>query len=95
MSLWKRNGWYWTDFSVNGTRYRITLETKDQREAKSREKDKIADARDGKLASSGLSFARLGFEAALDKYLAELSVTREGQPGNPRKTWEGRLTECL
>jgi integrase len=95
MSLWKRNGWYWTDFSVNGTRYRVSLETQDVREAKAREKDKIGDAKDGKLAPSGLSFARLGFEAALDKYLAELAVTREGQPENPRKTWEGRLTECL
>jgi integrase len=95
MSLWKRNSWYWADFTVNGTRYRVPLETKDAREAKGREKDKIADARDGKLASSAVNFARLGFEAALDKYLAELAVTREDKTKTPRKTWEGRLTERL
>lgn len=61
MALWKRGDWYWTDFAVNGTRYRLPLETKDQREAKAREKDKIADARDGKLPSSNTNFARLGF----------------------------------
>jgi len=95
MSLWKRGVWYWTDFSVNGTRYRIPLETKDQREAKGREKDKIADAREGKLASSAISFARLGFESALDRYLMELTVTRADKTKGPRKTWEGCLTECL
>ena len=95
MSLWKRGDWYWADFTVNGTRYRIPLETRDPREAKAREKEKIADARDDKLSSSGLSFARLGFEAALDKYLAELSVTREDRAKDPRKSWEGCLTECL
>ena len=95
MSLWKRNGWYWADFSVNGTRYRVPLETRDSREAKALEKDKIADAREGKLAASGLAKARLGFEAALDKYLADIAVTRQDGAKEPRKTWEGCLTGCL
>ena len=37
----------------------------------------------------------MGFEAALDRYLAELSVERQDKAANPRKTWEGRLTERL
>lgn len=95
MSLWKRGDWYWADFTVNGTRYRLPLETKDAREAKAREKDKIADAREDKLAASGLGKARLGFEAALDRYLSDIAVTRQDEGKEPRKTWEGCLTECL
>jgi hypothetical protein len=25
MSLWRRDKWFWTDFSVNGVRYRVPL----------------------------------------------------------------------
>jgi len=25
MALWKRGNWYWADFTVNGSRYRIPL----------------------------------------------------------------------
>lgn len=71
MSLWKRGDWYWTDFSVNGTRYRLPLTTKDPREAKRLEKEKIADAQGGKLAPSTLNFARLGFTEAAERYLEE------------------------
>lgn len=71
MSLWKRGDWYWTDFSVNGTRYRIPLHTQDGREAKRLEKEKIADAQGGKLAPSTLNFARLGFTEAAERYLEE------------------------
>jgi len=71
MSLWKRGDWYWTDFSVNGTRYRLPLHTQDRRESKRLEKEKIADAQTGKLAPSSLNFARLGFTEASDRYLEE------------------------
>jgi|SRR5579862_672636 len=71
MSLWKRGDWYWTDFSVNGTRYRLPLHTEDSREAKRLEKEKISDAQGGKLAPSTLNFARLGFTEAAERYLEE------------------------
>ena len=71
MSLWKRSAWYWTDFSANGTRYRLPLHTQDAREAKRLEKEKIADAQGGKLAPSSLNFARLGFTVAAERYLEE------------------------
>jgi integrase len=71
MSLWKRADWYWTDFMVNGTRYRLPLHTQDGREAKRLEKEKIADAQGGKLAPSTLNFARLGFTEAAERYLEE------------------------
>jgi hypothetical protein len=96
MALYKRNGIFHCDFSVNGQRYRQTLETGDRREAIQRERDLISRAKEGKLASGMTAeFSRLGFEAALDRYLAELCVERQDNAKDPRKSWEGRLTECL
>ena len=96
MALYKRNGIYHCDFSVNGQRYRQTLETSDKREAVQAERDLIARAKEGKFASGiAAAFSRLGFEAALDRYLTELCVERQDNAKDPRKSWEGRLTECL
>jgi integrase len=69
MSLFKRDKTWWTDFSVNGVRYRISLNTTDWREAQSREKEKITQASTGKLAPSSQKFARLAFTEAADRYL--------------------------
>ena len=43
MSLWKRGRQYWIDVVVNGQRYRESLGTSDVREAKNREKARIAE----------------------------------------------------
>lgn len=94
--IYPRHGVYHCDFTVNGQRVRQTLETKDKREAVQRERDLIARAREGKLASGmTAAFSRLGFEAALDRYLAELAVEHQDRTPDSRKSWEGRLTECL
>ena len=69
MSLFKRNKIWWTDFSVNGVRYRQSLNTRDWREAQSSEKELIADASTGKLAPASKQFARLAFTQAADRYL--------------------------
>ncbi len=74
MALFKRARIWWTDFSVNGMRYRLSLETTDWREAQSREKEKITQASEGKLAPSNQQFARLALPEALDRYLADRSV---------------------
>ena len=78
MSLFKRNKTWWTDFSVNGVRYRQSLDTTDWREAQASEKKLIADAGAGKLAPASKKFARLAFVEAADRYLEsrklELSV---------------------
>src|SRR5215472_9081185 len=77
MALFKRGKWWWTDFSVNGVRYRQPIRdkegrrTKDWREALSREKELIAEAQVGKLAPSSQQFARLAFSDAVDRYLAD------------------------
>jgi len=67
----KRNKIWWTDFSVNGIRYRVSLDTSDWREAKQKEKDKIEEAQTGKLAPAGRSFARLAFIQASERYLEQ------------------------
>jgi integrase len=71
MALFRRNKTWWTDFSVNGVRFRMTLNTTDWRKALSREKEKIAEAQAGKLSVAGQSFARLAFSDAVERYLAD------------------------
>jgi len=71
MSVFRRNKIWWTDFSVNGVRYRMSLDTTDWREALSSEKEKIAEAQAGKLSVAGQSFARLAFAEAVERFLAE------------------------
>jgi hypothetical protein len=99
MSLRLRGGIYHCDFVINGQRVRQTLETSDWREAKQRERDKIKDTKEGKLASGTTAeFSRLLFPNAVDKYLAEIAVQRPGsvrRAGQPRKSWEGDLTNRL
>ena len=74
MALFKRGKTWWTDFSVNGVRYRLSLATTDWREAQAREKEKITQASEGKLAPSNQQFARLALPEALDRYLADRSA---------------------
>jgi integrase len=69
MSLYKRGGTWWTDFSVNGQRFRLSLDTSDWREAQRQEKERISQASAGKLTTSGQQFARLAFSEGADRYL--------------------------
>jgi integrase len=69
MATFKRGNTWWADFSVNGLRYRMSLNTSDWREALSCEKEKIAEAQAGKLSVAGQSFARLAFTEAAERYL--------------------------
>jgi len=77
MALFKRGKWWWTDFSINGVRYRQPVRdergqrTKDWREALAREKEIIAQVQSGKLSAGGHSFARLAFSEAMGRYLAD------------------------
>ena len=91
MALFKRGKWWWTDFSVNGVRYRQPIRdergqrTKDWREALSHEKELIAEAQEGKLCVAGQSFARLAFTEAAERHLesrklelSDRSLEKEG-----------------
>jgi hypothetical protein len=50
MSLWKRGGRYWTDFTVDGTRYRKPLRTANRNVAIERERDMVQAARRGRVS---------------------------------------------
>jgi integrase len=71
MALYKRKKTWWTDFCVNGQRFRQSLDTSDWRAANHCEKELIARAREGKLTAAGQSFARLAFPEAFQRYLAD------------------------
>src|SRR5438034_4482800 len=67
MALRKRNGTYHCDFMVNGQRCRQTLETRDRREAVQRERDLMAQAKQGKLAGRLVDLARVNLSEAFDR----------------------------
>ncbi len=69
MRLYKRNDIWWLDVSVNGQRIRESLNTTDKREAKGLANKRITEAEQGKRPQSGISFARLGFGEAADRYI--------------------------
>src|SRR5215469_13421154 len=54
MSLWKRRGWFWADFSIDGTRYRKPLKTRNWQEAKKTERQMVEAARAGHLETKEL-----------------------------------------
>jgi integrase len=87
---------------VNGQRVRRTLETSDWRKATQRERDLMKRATEGKLATGATAeLARLIFDQAADRYLAEVAIQRPGSArktaekpgGDPRKSWEGAILE--
>jgi len=69
MSLYKRGKTWHTDFSVNGQRFRQSLDTTDWREAQSKEKELIGQATAGKLTPAGQQFSKLRFNEAADRYI--------------------------
>jgi integrase len=101
MAVFKRGKWWWTDFSVNGVRYRIPIRgekgqrTKDWREALSREKELIAEAQAGKLTMAGQSFARLAFTEALERYLADRAAHVTPRSKRTESDHAKPLRECF
>jgi integrase len=71
MALRKRGQTWWADVTVNGQRYRESLQTTDRREAVSRERALVRRIDEGRLGTaSNKSYARLGFSEAGDTYVA-------------------------
>jgi hypothetical protein len=67
MSLWKRGRQYWTDFTVNGRRYRKRLGTTNLRVGTRREREMIEEAGHGRLPADEQGPKRLS--DAVDAYL--------------------------
>ncbi len=82
MALFRRGKWWWSDFSVNGQRYRQSLRTTDWRGAQAREKELITQASQGKLTPTSQQFARLAFSEAADRYLEHRKVEAS------ERTWQ-------
>ncbi|MCZ6752857.1 MAG: tyrosine-type recombinase/integrase, partial [Acidobacteria bacterium] len=70
--IYKRRKWYWADFSVDGTRYRKPLKTRNWQKALEEERKKIEAARKGQLETQA-GPKRL-FEA-VGAYLAQKEIT--------------------
>ena len=79
MSLYKRGKTWHTDFTVNGQRFRQSLETTDWREAQSKEKELIIQASAGKLAHISQQFSKLNFTQAIERYLEGSGSPRSAQ----------------
>ncbi len=71
MALYKRGKTWHTDFSVDGQRFRQSLDTTDWREAQAQEKVLIGAAKAGKLSATKQVFARLTFREAAERFLQE------------------------
>ena len=69
MRLFKRYSVWWLDVTINGQRIRESLDTTDKREAKGLANKRISEAEQGKRTQVGVSFARLGFGEAADRYI--------------------------
>lgn len=70
MALVKRGRTWHCHFVVNGQRFRLSLGTKDWREAQAKEKQLIAEASEGKLTHNSTTLARLPFGQAADEYVS-------------------------
>ena len=71
MALFRRGKTWYADFTINGQRYKQTLQTRDWREALTREKELISQASAGKLAPSSQQYAKLAFTEAAERYVAD------------------------
>jgi len=71
VSLYKRNKIWHTDFSLNGQRFRMSLDTTDWREAQAKEKELIAQADAGRLNARSQIFAKLAFIDASERHLQD------------------------
>jgi len=71
MSIYKRCSVWWADFTIQGTRYRKSLDVTTEREAKKLERAEIEKANQGLLLGKITDVGRLDFGPALDEYLHE------------------------
>src|SRR5436305_359098 len=69
MKLYKRKNTYWTDFAVQGQRFRQSLDTSDWRKAESKAKLLVAAATEGKLSNQRDALASIDFRSAIASFL--------------------------
>ena len=91
--IYKRGKHYWTDFSVDGTRYRKPLRTTSWQEAKENERDEIQLARSGQLDAKQDGPKKLF--AAIDAYLTHKKIRCSERTLELEQEIEPLLTEML
>ncbi len=69
MQLRKRGSIYWIDAVVDGIRIQRSLHTKDKRDATTKAHDIVSEAKQGKITTNSISFAKLPFGEAVDKFI--------------------------
>jgi len=69
MRLYKRDEIWWIDVTINGQRYRMSLDTSDKRAARGRANERISEIEQGKFTKTGQNFAKLAFGEAAKRYL--------------------------
>jgi hypothetical protein len=75
--IYKREGHWHLDVTIHGVRYREAPDTRDKRQAKDLEKDRIAAIKQGKGASrTGREFARKPFQRGGDNVPRRAQATR-------------------
>jgi integrase len=67
----KRNGIWHADFSLDGERYRQSLDTTDWREASRKVAEMVDLAKQGKLTPESREFSRLGFSDAIERWFQD------------------------
>src|SRR5947209_2997965 len=69
MRLYKREDTWWLDVTINGQRYRMSLDTSDKRAARGRANERISEVEQGKFTKTGQNFAKLAFGEASTRSL--------------------------
>ncbi len=74
MKLYKREKdgiIWWMDTTIDGQRYRLSLDTTDWREARNIAKQKTREILEGKVTATSVSFAKLKFDDACHRFLED------------------------
>jgi hypothetical protein len=95
--IFKRGNHWHMDVMVHGVRYREALDTTDKRAALNKEKERVSEIQQGKVASGeGKAFARRPFAEAADTWveerkghIAERSIEFERSRLRPLKAFFG------
>ena len=90
-----QNAVWWTDFTVDGRRYRISTDTSNKTKANTIAKKKESQADQGKLSANSQSFARLTFSEASEKYLASRKLELQASSLAKEKQLLVKLKEYL
>jgi len=71
MKIFRRNATWWADFSVDGKRFRISLETTSWPKAQSIASDKLTEAKDGRLRAGKASWSRTPLTEAVERFFSQ------------------------